>query len=278
MRFLKNKMCFSASAKQQQQRLASENTPSALINPIVNLPATSVDGEATSVAVVNALGNTSLLQQMALNQKLLPRKMTLSNVANARVINHSNLIAVNNNRVNVSDFNVTHLNQSQQQQQQQTITLNSSENLGNYASFEQAQSPVHFIRSGKSGQQFVVQSPKGNPTVSPLSSPPPATVNVQGLNFTPIQNISGLQNVQVQYPGFAQSISLPLNVSSTGGIQGHSGSLLVSLPVTTATPTCSAATQQATNNSVTVGTINVAQPTVVFCNTGSNNLGEWVFR
>lgn len=60
-----------------------------------------------------------------------------------------------------------------------------------------APSPTGFIQSPKT-PQYTVSSPKG--VISPLSSPPPQNanaINVQSLNFTSLQNLSGLQNVQV---------------------------------------------------------------------------------
>lgn len=288
---------------------------------------------------MNAINNTSLLPQQVqmINQKIVGRKITLSNVPNARVLNHSNVIAVNNNRLNLSDLN-SHLSQLSQSPQGQTITLTSvnSSNFAhsNYTTIKQplvnqkllntnssdsnksalsallvgtpaadrrdivgsntnsllfeklaansvtvqnpAQSPNQFIHSPKT-PQFTVQSPKNNPATSPLSSPSPQnsnTLNVQSLNFTPLQNISGVQNVQVQLPGFSQPISLSLNVSSTGAIQGHP-SLIVSLPVTTTTSTCTNVTQQATSTaSTTANTLGVGTPTVVLTNTGASNIGK----
>ncbi|KAK9693203.1 Spt20 family [Popillia japonica] len=331
----------AANAKQQQQKLSSSNSNAAIINLLNSSPASNMNSDA-SAAVVNAINNTTLLPQQVqtINQKLLGRKITLSNVPSARVLNHSNLIAVNNNRINLSDLN-THASQSQQPQ---TITLTSvnSGNFihGNYTTIKQpvlnqrvlsasssdsnksalsallvgtpaadrpdivgpntnsllleklasasgqspnpAQSPTHFIQSPKQTQaQYTVQSPKNNQVMSPLSSPPPQnsnTINVQSLNFTPIQNLTGLQNVQVQLPGFSQPISLSLNVSSTGAIQGHPTGLIVSLPVTSATATCTTVTQQTSSPTVTAGNSigGIGTPTVVLTNAGNSNLAHLV--
>lgn len=294
----------AAAIAKQQQRLISGSG---------NIRRSSINAEGNTT-VVNASNNSSILPHVALNQKLLARKMTLANVNNARVINHSNLLAVNNNRMNVMDFN---------SQQGQTITLNPSSNFAQTSNFTIKQ-PVN--RSDKSALSALlvgtpaadrpeivnpntnsllleklagtsstnsnpsthfIQSPNkaANPTVI---SPPPAstqqqqqsqtnTINVQSLNFAPLQNISGLQNVQVQLPGFSQPISLSLNVSSTGAIQGHPTSLIVSLPVTTATSTT--VTQQTANNSavVTAGsTIGMGTPTVVLGSSGSSSLGKTI--
>lgn len=70
-----------------------------------------------------------------INQKIVGRKITLSNVPSARVLNHSNVIAVNNNRLNLADLN-SHLSQFSQSQQGQTITL-TSVNSSNYAAIKQ---------------------------------------------------------------------------------------------------------------------------------------------
>ncbi|KAJ8927892.1 hypothetical protein NQ314_019597 [Rhamnusium bicolor] len=128
------------------------------------------------------------------------------------------------------------------------------EKLG--VSSSNVQGTTHFIQTPKGGQSFMVQSPKASTVLSPLSSPPPQntnTINVQSLNFAQLQSIPGLQNLQVQLPGFAQPISVSLNVSSAGNIQAHPTSLMVSVPVTTATQT-SSITQTAGNSSV--GTVN----------------------
>lgn len=296
---------YLANAKQQQQQRLAAGNKAAIINVLNSPPVSNINNDA-NVAVVNAINNTSLLPQVALNQKLLARKMTVSNVMNARVLNPNNLIAVNNNRISVSDFNA-HPNQLQSQ----TITLNSGGSFSN-ANFanvlsgnsndkstlsallvgtasadrpdiantnsllvesltggsNQAQSPTHFIQSPKSGQQYTLQSsPKNNPAVSPLSSPPlqnANTINVQSLNFTPIQGL------QVQLPGYSIALSVP----SSGGLQGHPTSLIVSLPVTSATATCTTVSQQA-NNTVTAGSsVGMGAPTVVFGNSGSANIGK----
>ncbi|CAH0560453.1 unnamed protein product [Brassicogethes aeneus] len=137
---------------------------------------------------------------------------------------------------------------------------------GNTSTFQGT--TTHFIQSPKGGQQFMVQSPKGQQTVlTPLSSPPPQntnTINVQSLNFAQLQSISGLQNVQVQLPGFAQPISLSLNVSSTGAasLQGHPTSLIVSMPATTATATANTITQAAGNGQAAMSSL-VGSPAVV---------------
>jgi hypothetical protein len=322
--------------QQQQQKLTSNRSNTAIINLLNSSPASNINSDA-SAAVVNAINNSSLLPQQVqtINQKLLARKMTLSNVANARVLNHSNLIAVNNNRMNISEVN-SQLSQSQGQ----TITLTSVNSGGNYTNYTTVpikqqvvnqqiitnnssdssksalsallvgtpaadrpdivgpntnsllleklagssgpsssttpQNSSHFIQSLKSGLQYMVQSPpKANTVVSPLSSPPPQSTNT--INFAQLQSLSGLQNVQVQLPGFAQPISLSLNVSSTGNIQGHPTSLLVSLPVTTSTTSANTITQTAGSMGSGVNSIGVGTPTVVLANAGTSNIGKDVF-
>ncbi|KAK4886944.1 hypothetical protein RN001_003215 [Aquatica leii] len=321
--------------QQQQQKLASVSNNAAIINLLNSSPASNINSDA-SAAVVNAINNTasvSLLphQMQTINQKLIGRKMTLSNVSNARVLNNSNLITVNNNnnRMTLSDLS-SHLTAVTQTHTVTLTTANANFAQTNYSNVPikqvvnqrvlttpnandnksalsallvgtpaadrpdivgpntssllleklacssgttpiPTQSPTNFIQSPKA--QYTVQSPKS--VISPLSSPPPqntGTINVQSLNFTPIQNISGLQNVQVQLPGFSQPISLSLNVSSAGTIQGHPTSIIVSLPVTTATATATSITQQATTTLVT----SVTSPTVVLTNAGAGNLAQLV--
>ncbi|CAH1953984.1 unnamed protein product [Acanthoscelides obtectus] len=122
--------------QQQQQKLQSNNA--AIIN-LLNSPASVANSDA-SAAVVNAInsgvvaGSTSGQQYLstAVGQKLLAtglgRKMTAATAtsqtavqANARVLNHGGLIALNSNRL--------------QQQQAQTITLTSMGTSGNYTNF-----------------------------------------------------------------------------------------------------------------------------------------------
>lgn len=143
-----------------------------------------------------------------------------------------------------------------------------------------SQGATHFIQNPKGGQAFMVQSPKANTVLSPMSSPPPQntnTINVQSLNFAQLQSIQGLQNL-VQLPGFGQPSSLLLNLSSAGNIQGHQTSLIVTLPVTTATQTSTTITQAAVNSSRTgVNNIGVGGQTVVLANAGTSNLGKLDF-
>ncbi|XP_044256128.1 uncharacterized protein LOC123006037 isoform X3 [Tribolium madens] len=298
--------------QQQQQKLTSNRGNTAIINLLNSSPASNINSDA-SAAVVNAINNSSLSPQQVqtINQKLLARKMTLSNVANARVLNHSNLIAVNNNRMNISE-----LNSQLSQPQSQTITLTSMNSGGTYTNYttvpikqqvsdnnksalsallvgtpaadrpdivgpntssllleklggspgtstsNTTQNSTHFIQSLKSGLQYMVQSPpKANTVVSPLSSPPSQNTNT--INLAQLQSLSGLQNVQVQL--------LSLNVSSTGNLQGHPTSLLVSLPVSTSTSSANTVTQTA-NMGSGVNSLGVGGPTVVLANAGTSNI------
>ncbi|XP_076252522.1 transcription factor Spt20 homolog [Rhynchophorus ferrugineus] len=132
-------------AAQQQKFLANSN----IISLLNSSPVNASNNEA-SAAVVNALNNTS-----ATHQRLLSRKMTLSNVPGcARVLNHSNLIALSNSRVNLSDANaqlnplagqtvtltsvnnnrvsLSEFNSQASGQQPQTVTLTSAGTGGNY--------------------------------------------------------------------------------------------------------------------------------------------------
>ncbi|XP_050299560.1 transcription factor SPT20 homolog isoform X2 [Anthonomus grandis grandis] len=125
-----------------------------------------------------------------------------------------------------------------------------------------------FAQPSKTSQataQYVVQSPKCNTVISPMSSPPPQssnTLNVQSLNLTELQSIPGLHNVQFQLQNFSQPISLALNVASqlSSGTSSQ-GQLLMSLP--------SAQTQNASAQSS--GTQQVQQ---VVMNTGGGTAGS----
>lgn len=270
--------------QQQQQRLVSSN--------------------------VNMVNTMNILPHVALNQKVFARKMTLNN---ASVLNHSNLIAVNNNRMNLIDFN----SQQQQQQQpgQQTITLNpNSANFRQTNNFTLKQ-PVNrtekstlsallvgtpaadrpeIVNPNQNSPLFLDKLPSTSSTnFIPKPSPQHTqTSEQQNLNF-----ITGLQNMQVQFPVLSQPISLSLNVSSStggggggGGVGGggvslqgqHPTSLIVtSLPVTTSTCTAVVAQQQQQHAGGSGGgvmnrrsPIALGTPTVVVGSSGSTSLGK----
>lgn len=332
--------------QQPQQKLASSNP--AMINLLNSSTASTINNEANTV-MVNAIHNS------AVNQTFFTRKMTIPNVANARLLNHTNLIALNARLQEQPGQQQSQQVQQQlqqqvqqPQQQAQTITL-ASVNSANFTNFtpkrivasssESASNQTALsallvgtpaadrpeivgqnndtlllekLSSGSTNafiqqntknptatapnaslstrHQFMLQqSPKANAILSPLSSPPPpnanvnitsATVNVQGLNIAQLQSIQGLQVL-------AQPFSV-FNVSSTGNIQGHPN-LIVTLPVTTSTQTSnSVVSSQATQvvsggasgqavGGVSVNNISVTPPTVVLANTGTSNLGKFIY-
>ncbi|KAK9875850.1 hypothetical protein WA026_009637 [Henosepilachna vigintioctopunctata] len=127
-----------------------------------------------------------------------------------------------------------------------------------------------FLQNSNKPQQFVVQSQKINTVQSPMSSPPSQTtntLNVQSLKLSQLQSLTGLQMFS-----FSQPISLSLNVSSTGNLQGHPTGLLVSVPVTSSSGT-STISQAANNGTEVVST----GPTVVLANaSGSTSLAQLV--
>lgn len=129
---------FSENAKQQlqqqqqQQKLASSNP--AIINLLNSSTASSINNEASTI-VVNAMNNS------AVNQKFFARKMTIPNMANARLINHTNLITLNARLQEQPGQQQSQQVQQQlqqvqqsQQQQPQTITL-ASVNSANFTNF-----------------------------------------------------------------------------------------------------------------------------------------------
>ncbi|XP_045480455.1 transcription factor SPT20 homolog isoform X2 [Harmonia axyridis] len=127
-----------------------------------------------------------------------------------------------------------------------------------------------FLQNPNKPQQFVLQSSKINTVQSPMSSPQQTsnTINVQSLKLSQLQSLTGIQNLQVQLPGFSQPISL----SSGGNIQGHPTGLLVSLPVTSSSGTSTIS--QAANNGT--GVVNTG-PTVVLANAaGLTSLAQLV--
>ncbi|XP_025829739.1 transcription factor SPT20 homolog isoform X2 [Agrilus planipennis] len=353
-----------ASANAKQQKLAmsgSTSSNAAIINLLNSSPASNVNSDA-SAAVVNAINSGPILPQQVqtINQKLIGRKMTLSSLPNARVLNHTNLIAVNNSRMSLSDLNTSVPSSSainfgqtvpiKQVISQRSPSSSSSSSSGNssdksalsallvgtpaadrpdiinpnsnsllleklasaskvnmnlnpspsassilspkataYSDLSKDYAGEIYVdmdkMSDKTKSSFIKSSPKSNPVISPLSSPPPPspvaaaasstqtqnlnTINVQSLNLASLQNLSGLQNVQVQLSGFSQPISLSLNVSSAAGIQGHPASIIVSLPV--ATTGGYAGTSSIPPQQVTAGT-SLGTPTVVLTNAGTAQL------
>ncbi|XP_070071251.1 uncharacterized protein Spt20 isoform X2 [Drosophila takahashii] len=156
---------------------------------------------------------------------------------------------------------------SQSSQQNQALL----ERLSNVTSNVSAVSMPHMSPQQPQATQFItktiVHSPATSSIHSPMSSPHPqpsaspqqqqqqqqqqttATLNLQGINLSQLQgamaNFAGLQNVQVQIPGFTQPISLQFsgnslqqqqqtgNAGATGAAtaQGQQRSVLVSVPV-----------------------------------------------
>lgn len=306
--------------QQAQQQKISNSHNTATLNSILNSPpASNINSEASAV-VVNALNNTPILPQQIQTvgqQKPIARKMTLMNVANARVLNQGNLI-VNNNRyvdlnnltsmaqpqqitlasVNNNEFNYATIPIKHQQQQQQRniqrVTVNSAAETKNAAlSACLVDTPAadrpdivnsnsdsllleRLVNSSNSfvqkTGQFVVQTSKANTVLSPLTSPQQSTgtINIQGIKFQPLQGLTGVQNVQVQLPGFSQPISVPLNVPSQGQ------QVIVTLPITSGTGTATAS--QAASNGTNVNTIGINMPTVVLTNASSSNFAQLLLK
>ncbi|XP_060532135.1 transcription factor SPT20 homolog isoform X2 [Cylas formicarius] len=260
------------AAQQKQQNFHTVTTNTAVIlNSDLNLSS------------VNAINNITVPQQ-----RLLARKINFTNVGNTRILNHNNLITLNNNRVNM---NTTHLTA----QQPQSVTL-TSVNSDNSLSMPVKQGIVGAPNDSLSAllvgtpaadrpdiigsntnslflEKFAsvsnsgpppMQSQKNNTVLAPLSSPPPQatnTINVQSLNLTQLQ---GLQNVQFQL----QPISVALSVPSAGTLQRHPTGLLMSLPVTTTTQT--SLSQACTS----VSSHSIGNVGVVITNTGSPSLAQ----
>lgn len=289
-----------------ERKLAAAKNNSAMITLLNSSPANNINSDA-SVAVANAIHNQSRVSlfPQTFQQKLVGRKIT-----NARVRNNNNRVnlpelpshlsqqvpqgqTVVNLTQNFATHNFSNVPIKQQVIGHRLLPSTPSDNrarsallVGTSSADRQdilssnvnsvllekvpARSPnsVNFIQSPKSSQ-YGVQSPKG--VISPLSSPPPQnsnTINVQSLNF--VQSLSTLQNLQVQLPGFSSP-----NMSSSGALQGHPTSIIVSMPVTTATATGNTITQQAACNIfVNAG----ANPTVLLTNTGGGSLSEFLLR
>lgn len=116
--------------QRQQQKLASSNP--AIINLLNSSTASTINNEANTI-VVNAMNNS-------VNQKFFARKMTIPNMANARLLNHTNLITLNarlqeqpgQQQSQQVQQQLQHVQQSQQQPQTITLTSVNSANFTNF--------------------------------------------------------------------------------------------------------------------------------------------------
>lgn len=291
--------------QQQQQKLASSNP--AMINILTSSTASNINSEASAVAV-NPINNA------AVNQKFFACKMTIPNVANARLLNHTNLIALNNNTQQIQQ----QLQQIQQPQQTQTITL-ASGNGANFTNFTQKRIVTNSGESASNqttlsallvgtpsadrpdivGQnnntlfleKFSSGSNSKNPTATAttrhqflLQQSPKANAILSPLSSPPPSNANvnvtnatvnvGLNFAQLQSIQGLQVLTQPFSVLNVSSAGNIQGHPNL---IVTLPVTTATQTSNAVVSSQAVGSVNnisVTPQTVVLANTGASNIGK----
>ncbi|KAI4481781.1 hypothetical protein M0804_009302 [Polistes exclamans] len=223
------------SAQQFQQQAAANAAAAAMNN---NAQTTNKSSNAAILSLLNS--SPANIGQ----QKGQPRRISLNASIPSRVISHGNVINVPSTTGQVR------------------VSLSSA--LTGQLACKQQPVKATAVRLAR------VQDPTST-LASPMTSPPPANVNLQGVNLTSLPNsINGLQNVQVSFPGLSQPITMSLNVSATTGSVTPTG-VIVSLPISSATNTCTTVSSMIAATVVTTA-IAGSTPTVVIANSANTHL------
>lgn len=265
------------STKEYQQQVAAFAAAAAMNNNAQAPP------KSNNAAII------SLLNSNPVNiapQKSQPRRISLNASIPQRVISHGNVIAVPNTtgqmRVNFSSALASQLVGKQQpvkgatvrlaRVQDSTLGLSMPGLSALLAGTPSADNPIPGINSASSLlERLTASSSQGSQPTSPMTSPPPANVNLQGVNLANLPNsINGLQNVQVSFPGLSQPITMSLNVSAATGSVAPTG-VIVSLPISSATNTCTTVSSMVAATVVTTA-IAGSTPTVVIANPANTHL------
>ncbi|XP_012230761.1 transcription factor SPT20 homolog isoform X2 [Linepithema humile] len=288
------------SAQQFTQQQAAANAAAAAMNN--NVQATN---KSNNAAILNLLNSTpaNLAQQ-----KVQPRRISLNASIPPRVISHGNVINVPSTtgqvRLNLNSALTGQLGCKQQPMkatavrlarvQDPTSTLGLSmpglsallagkvndicrlkicENSKEICCTPSADNPIPGMNSTSSLlERLTASSSQSSQPASPMTSPSPTNVNLQGVNLTSLPNsINGLQNVQVSFPGLSQPITMSLNVSPTTGATVTPTGVIVSLPISSATNTCTTVSSMVPATVVTT-TIAGSTPTVVIANPANAHL------
>lgn len=230
--------------------------------------------KTTNNAAILSLLNSSPANLTPQKVQGQTRKISLNTTLSQRVIGHGNVITVPSTtgqvRVSFSPALTNQLAGKQTPVKATAVRLarvqDNTSSLGLsmpglsalLAGTPSADNPIPGMNTASSLlERLTASSNQNNQPLSPLTSPPPANVSLQGVNLTSLPNpINGLQNVQVEYitsvyfklfineiiyqvsfPGLSQSITRPLNVSATTASVTPTG-VMVSLPLSTNSNIC----------------------------------------
>ncbi|XP_068987786.1 transcription factor SPT20 homolog isoform X3 [Bombus flavifrons] len=268
------------NSAQQFQQQAAANAAAAAMNS--NAQTTNKSNNAAILSLLNS-SPANLTQQ-----KVQPRRISLNASIPSRVLSHGNVINVPNTtgqvRVSLSSTLTGQLSCKQQpvkatavklarvQDPNSTLGLSMSGLSALLAGTPSADNPIPGINSGSSLlERLTASSSQNNQSATSMSTPPSTNVNLQGVNLTSLSNsINGLQNVQVSFPGLSQPITMSLNVSATTGSVTPTG-VIVSLPISSATNTCTTVSSMVATTVVTTA-IAGSTPTVVITNPANTHL------
>ncbi|XP_011694965.1 PREDICTED: transcription factor SPT20 homolog isoform X2 [Wasmannia auropunctata] len=269
------------SAQQFQQQAAANAAAAALNN---NAQATNKSNNAAILSLLNSTP-ANIAQR-----KVQPQRISLNASIPPRVISHGNVINVPNTtgqvRVSLSSSALTgQLSCKQQpvkatavrlarvQDPTSTLGLSMPGLSALLAGTPSADNPIPGMNSTSSLLERLTasSSQSSQQPASPMTSPSATNVNLQGVNLTSLPNsINGLQNVQVSFASFSQPL-MSLNVSpSTGGTVTPTG-VIVSLPISSATNTCTTVSSMVAGTVVTTA-IAGSTPTVVIANPANAHL------
>ncbi|XP_015186499.1 PREDICTED: transcription factor SPT20 homolog isoform X2 [Polistes dominula] len=267
------------SAQQFQQQAAANAAAAAMNN---NAQTTNKSSNAAILSLLNS--SPANIGQ----QKGQPRRISLNASIPSRVISHGNVINVPSTtgqvRVSLSSALTGQLACKQQpvkatavrlarvQDPTSTLGLSMPGLSALLAGTPSADNPIPGFNSPSPLlERITASSSQSTQPASPMTSPPPANVNLQGVNLTSLPNsINGLQNVQVSFPGLSQPITMSLNVSATTGSVTPTG-VIVSLPISSATNTCTTVSSMIAATVVTTA-IAGSTPTVVIANSANTHL------
>ncbi|XP_033321074.2 uncharacterized protein LOC117217525 isoform X3 [Megalopta genalis] len=256
-----------------------------------NAAAAAMNNSAQTTNKSNNAAILSLLNSSPANltqQKVQPRRISLNASIPSRVLSHGNVINVPNTtgqvRVSLSSALTGQLGCKQQpvkatavrlarvQDPTSTLGLSMPGLSALLAGTPSADNPIPGINSGSSLlERLTASSSQNNQSTNPMTTSQSTNVNLQGVNLTSLPNsINGLQNVQVSFPGLSQPITMSLNVSATTGSVTPTG-VIVSLPISSATNTCTTVSSMVATTVVTTA-IAGSTPTVVIANPANTHL------
>ncbi|CAL1677563.1 unnamed protein product [Lasius platythorax] len=259
------------SAHQFQQQAAANAAAAAMNN---NAQASNKSSNAAILSLLNS-SPANLAQQ-----KVQPRKISLNASIPSRVFSHGSVINVPSTtgqvRVSLNSALTGQLGCKQQpmkttvrlarvQDPTSTLGLSMPGLSAMLAGTPSADNPIPGMNSASSLlERLTASSSQSSQPASPMTSPSPTNVNLQGVNLTSLPNsINGLQNVQVSFSGLSQPITMSFTMSPSSA--GTVTPVIVSLPISSATNTCTTVSSMVAATVVTTA-IAGSTPTVVIAN------------